>query len=267
MRVAAYRFGGEGPPLVLVHATGFHAHVWLPLVPVLSERFTVLAFDLRGHGESEVPAGDEAFAWERFGDDVLAVAAHFGARRFHAMGHSAGGAAVIIAELARPGSVERAVLFEPIVYPSEVTSPSPAIAAARRRRTVFASTAQMLAAWSSRPPFASLDPEALRCYVEYGVRGRADGQVELKCAPETEVRTFSGDVHAGIWERLGRYAPPTLVMTGRRDEHRRSQYAEALAGAMRDGRAERRLEHGHFLPFERPREMAERAARFLAAGG
>lgn len=265
--MAAYAFGGEGPPLLLVHATGFHAHVWLPLVPVLRERFTVLAFDLRGHGESEVPAGGEAFVWERFGGDVLAVAGHFGARRFHAMGHSAGGAAVILAELARPGSVARAVLFEPIVYPAAIREPSPAIAAARRRRTVFASTAEMLASWSSRPPFASLDPEALRCYVEYGVRDRADGRVELKCAPETEVRTFSGDVHAGIWERLGSYAPPTLVMTGRRDEHRRSQYAEALAGAMQDGRAERRPEHGHFLPFERPRAIAERAVRFLVGDG
>ncbi len=32
LRLAAYGFGGAGPPLVLAHATGFHAHVWLPLL-------------------------------------------------------------------------------------------------------------------------------------------------------------------------------------------------------------------------------------------
>lgn len=56
VRLAAYRFGGDGPPLLLAHATGFHAHVWLPLLGALRERFTV---------------------YEALGRDLLAVADHF----------------------------------------------------------------------------------------------------------------------------------------------------------------------------------------------
>src|SRR5262245_42065038 len=74
VRLAAYRLGGYGPPLLLCHATGLHAHVWLPMLPVLRRHFTLYAFDLRGHGESEAPASVEAYHWRTLGDDVLAVA-------------------------------------------------------------------------------------------------------------------------------------------------------------------------------------------------
>lgn len=266
VRVAAYRLGGTGPPLLLAHATGLHAHVWLPLVPVLAPHFTVLALDLRGHGESEAPATLEGYAWARLAGDLLAVADHFGAVPFHALGHSTGGAMVVLAELARPGTVARAVLCEPIIYPPEVTEPSPIIPAAQKRQTEFDSTAEMLTRWSQRGPLAALDPEALRCYVEYGVRPLPDGRVTLKCSREAEVATYRGDVDTGIWARLGAYRTPTLVMTGRRDDHRRSHYAEALAAAMPHGRAERDESLGHFLPLERPREIGARAVRFLRDG-
>lgn len=266
VRVAGYRLGGSGPPLLLAHATGFHAHVWLPLLPALAPRFTVLALDLRGHGESPAPATLEGYAWARLAGDLLAVADHFGATRFCALGHSTGGAMVVLAELARPGTVERAVLFEPIIYPPEVTEPSPVIPAAQRRQIEFASTAEMLARWSRRGALAALDPEALRCYVEYGVRPLPGGRVALKCSREAEVSTYRGDLDTGIWPRLGAYRTPTLVMTGRRDDHRRSHYAEALAAAMPHGCAERDARLGHFLPLERPREIAARALRFLREG-
>jgi pimeloyl-ACP methyl ester carboxylesterase len=263
VRLATYRLGGSGPPLLLAHATGFHAHVWLPFAGALRERFTVFAFDLRGHGESDVPEGSEAYDWRRLGADVLAVADFLGLARFHAVGHSVGGALVIQAEVTRPGTVVRAVLFEPIVYPPDVTVPSPMLEGARRRRTVFDSTEAMIALWSRRPPFAAWDPAALRAYVEYGVRDRPDGRVELKCSGEIEAMTYAGDVTSGIWQRLHAYGTPTLIMTGKRDEVRRSQYAERQAAARPAARAERDPRFGHFMPMEDPAGIAARVARFL----
>ncbi len=263
VRIAAYRFGGTGPPLVLAHATGFHGHVFLPFAAALRDRFTVFAFDLRGHGESGAPSSADGYAWSRLGRDLLAVADLFGVGRFHAVGNSVGGAITVEAELTRPGTILSAVLFEPIIYPPEVTDPSPMIEGARRRRRVFASTDAMLTQWRGRGPFATWDPEALRCYVEYGVRDRADGQVELKCSAEAEVRTFEGDVTARIWERFPHYRTRTLIVSGKRDDLRRSQWAERQAEAMPRACAERRDDIGHLAPLERPAEIAARTVEFL----
>ena len=262
-RLAAYRFGGEGPPLVLAHATGFHAHVWLPLLGPLRQRFSVYAWDLRGHGESERPGDFDAFRYEVLGRDLLAVAGHFGLARSYAVGHSVGGSVVVQAEVLQPGTVERAVLFEPIILPRGVTAPTQRVAAAERRRRVFASTAEILERWAARPPFASFDPEALRGYVEHGVRPRPGGGVELKCSLEAEVWTFLQDVRSDLWTRLGEYRAPTLVLAGDRSDSRAAPLAERQAASMAAARAERVPGLSHFLPFERPREMAARAIAFL----
>src|SRR5690242_1442311 len=54
----SYRTGGEGPLLVLVHGITSSSASWEPVLPALAERFTVLAPDLLGHGQSDKPAGD-----------------------------------------------------------------------------------------------------------------------------------------------------------------------------------------------------------------
>ena len=266
LRLAAYRFGGAGSPLVLAHATGFHAHVWLPWLGALRERFTVYAWDLRGHGESGRPGDLEAYRYEALGRDLLAVADRFGLGRVFAIGHSVGGAVIVQAEVLRPGTVARAVLFEPIILPPGVTAPTQRVAAAERRRRVFASTAEMLERWAGRPPFASFDPEALRGYVEHGVRPRPDGAVELKCSLEAEVGTFLQDVRSDLWARLGEYRTPTLVLAGDRSDSRAAPLAERQAARMAAARAGRLPGLSHVLPVARPREMAARALAFLLGG-
>jgi pimeloyl-ACP methyl ester carboxylesterase len=260
VRLATYRFGGEGPPLLLVHATGFHAHCWLPLLDHLRPHFSLYAFDLRGHGES---GGADDYSYARMAEDLLVVVDHFRLDRLVAIGHSVGGALVVQASIWRPGLVTRAVLFEPILLPPEHTEETVAAAAARTRRTVFDSTAQMIERWSSRGPFAAFAPEALRAYVEYGVRDRPDGTVELKCSREVEVATFVQDTQSGIWRELDRYTTPTLVLAGGRSTSRAAPLAEPQAALMRDARAERCPELSHFLPFEQPRAMSERAIAFF----
>ena len=264
VRLAAYSFGGSGSPLMLVHATGFHAHVWLPWLASLRERFTVFAFDLRGHGESETPVLPDAYHYRRMGEDVLAVADHFSLGRFAALGHSVGGALIVWAELTRPGTVTRAVLFEPIILPPDQKEETAAAQAARTRRTVFASTTEMLHRWSRRGPFATFDPDALRAYVENGVRDCDDGAVELKCSREAEVATFLQDTESGLWGELERYRTPTLILAGERSTSRVLAVIPAQAGLMPNARAEIRPDLSHFLPFEQPHDMAARAIDFLA---
>lgn len=51
-----YEIQGSGPPLILVHGLGMHHGMWRPLVPALAARYTVVTYDLAGHGRSLPPA-------------------------------------------------------------------------------------------------------------------------------------------------------------------------------------------------------------------
>src|ERR1700722_5699188 len=78
--IAVYDFGGHGPDLLLVHATGFCAPPFWPLARPLARRFRCWGLDLRGHGRSDRPS-DGDFAWSGFATDVLTVVDQLGLDR------------------------------------------------------------------------------------------------------------------------------------------------------------------------------------------
>ena len=72
VEVAAFDLGGEGPPLLFAHATGFHGLVWRPMADELEPSFQTFSFDERGHGDSPTPP-DGDFSWWSFANDAVAV--------------------------------------------------------------------------------------------------------------------------------------------------------------------------------------------------
>ena len=115
VEIAVYDLGGDGPPLLFSHATGFHGHVWLPLATILSAAWHCYSFDHRAHGAS-TPPRPETFAWRGFAADTGAVVDALGIRGAVAIGHSMGGAALVMCELDQPGTFSALALYEPIVF-------------------------------------------------------------------------------------------------------------------------------------------------------
>ena len=87
-----YRLEGktELPVLVLSHSLGCDLGMWDPQMPALLEHFRVLRYDTRGHGASDVSAGD--YSIDTLGRDVLELCAGAGVERFAFCGISMGGA-------------------------------------------------------------------------------------------------------------------------------------------------------------------------------
>jgi pimeloyl-ACP methyl ester carboxylesterase len=77
-----YRLEGRSsfPPLVLSHSLGCDHSMWAPQMPDLLQHFQVLRYDTRGHGASDVPAGD--YTLDELGQDVLALADKLGLGKF-----------------------------------------------------------------------------------------------------------------------------------------------------------------------------------------
>ena len=86
--------GGSGPPLLLLHGYPQTHVMWHKIAPALAERFTVIAPDLRGYGDSSAPPGTEGhakYSKRAMAADQIEVMAALGFHRFAVVGHDRGG--------------------------------------------------------------------------------------------------------------------------------------------------------------------------------
>jgi pimeloyl-ACP methyl ester carboxylesterase len=270
--IATWDLGGEGPPLLLLHATGFHAAMWLPVAPALRASFRLWAVDLRGHGASDHHPAGEYRDWSLFTDDVLAVVDALGLGDapggLRAAGHSLGGAVLLLAEQRRPGLLRAAWCFEPIVLSPEDrvemrAHDTPLAIVASKRRATFASREAARANYASKPPFAAFRPDALDAYVDHAFIDQTDGTVALACRPAEEATVYEGASRHDAWEHLGTpMAPVTLAGSD-----------PAVAPASRIPAMAERLPHAridwypaltHFAPMEDPDRMGRDMLATLA---
>jgi pimeloyl-ACP methyl ester carboxylesterase len=268
VHLAVHEWGGDGPPVLLAHPTGFHGRIWAPVAErLVAQGRTVFSFDFRGHGDSDAP--DTDYSWHGFADDVLAVTEHLGLTgdpALLAVGHSKGGAALVLGEAAKPGTYARLWLYEPIIFPSlEALPPNEDFsmaAAARKRRNEWASKDEAFTAYSSKPPLDVMTEESLRAYVDYGLRDRGDGVFELKCRPEVEARVFTMGPNHGAFARLTDVAPPTLVVCGELTKSIPPDLARTIAARLPHGDVEVMHGVGHFGPQEDPDRAVASMLRF-----
>src|SRR5690349_22391472 len=86
--------GGSGPPLLLLHGWPQTHLEWRHVAPVLAQRFTVVATDLRGYGDSSKPPEGEnhaGYSKRAMAQDQVEVMRRLGFERFAVAGHDRGG--------------------------------------------------------------------------------------------------------------------------------------------------------------------------------
>ena len=273
VEIALLDWGGDGPLVLMHHANGFCAGTFGLVAEALVPEYRVIGIDARGHGDSTKPEGPEAYRWERFAEDLLAVAERLAAERYDGrvavgLGHSFGGTAVIGAAARRPDLFGRLVLVDPVIPPPPelVAQFDPGrmerlrgmVDAARRRRSVWASRAEARAHFAARSLFAHWRPRALDLYVEHGLRELADGQVELRCPAEIEATIFSEGGGLDLEALARRVQAPSIWLWATRGAFPRPLY-ERIAGLMR-GATLVDADSGHLIPMERP-ELVIQAVR------
>ena len=247
-------WGGDGPPLLLVHATGFHARLWDPYAERLRGRFRVLALDQRGHGDSGQPR--TGMAWPSFAEDVAAVIAALGIEGCYAAGHSSGGTAVGMCAGDHPGSIRRLMLIDAVLRDERragfpPAGPSVMAERTRRRRMVWDSPHQFEQAMQGRPAFARWRPEFLSSYAHHGLRRRPDGHYELKCPPAVEAAVYEGAMQNDPWPALGRVRVPVMLLRATRTEDGRTPLPPDTAARIPNC-TDVPVAATHFIPMEEP---------------
>jgi 3-oxoadipate enol-lactonase len=194
--------------------------MWDLQVPALAERYRVVTYDVRGHGDSPAPPGP--YTLDDLVDDVEALLDDVGAERAHLVGVSLGGMTALRMAVRDPQRVHRMVLL--CTSASTDAGPFRERAAAVRAGGTAPLASAVVGRWVT-PAFGAAHPEVVQ-RLEAMVAGADDAGYAACC-----------EVVAGIELRadLPRITAPTLVVSGADDqalppEHQRV-IAEGIPGA------------------------------------
>lgn len=271
--------GGAGPALLLLHGHPQTHAIWHRVAPVLAQRFTVIAADLRGYGDLSKPAGgaDHAPYTKRvMALDQVSLMRSLGFERFQVLAHDRGARVAHRMALDHPEAVERLVLLDiaPTLAMYEQTNESFARAywhwffliqpAPLPERLIEADARAYVREVMGRrhAGLAPFDARALAAYERcLALPGSAHGVCEdYRAAAGLDLEHDRADRSA-----QRQLTMPLLALWG----------SDGVVGRCFDAAAEWRrvavqveaeaLPCGHYIAEEAPQALLERLARFLRA--
>src|SRR5690348_16208784 len=113
---ARYLEAGSGPTLLVLHGLGQSSNAWRRVMPAFASRRRIIAIDLPGFGESPAPESQPYGGPEYFSRVVDGVSSALDLGPLDAIGHSAGGLALMLDALRSPGRYRRIVLVDPVGF-------------------------------------------------------------------------------------------------------------------------------------------------------
>ena len=274
-------YGGNGPPLLLMHGNPFSHLSWHKFAPRLAEQFTVVATDLRGYGDLEKPPGgaDHAnYSFRAMAQDQIEVMAALGHDRFYAAGHDRGARVLHRMCLDHPAEVVRAAILDiipqhhllnnvtrawgtfswhwffmiqPYDFPERLMSADPDYFIEKK----LAKTAQGL---------SFFDPRALAEYKRYF---RNPATVHAMCEDYRATHGVDLDMDTKDFAAGRKIACPVLLLWGATGGVGRNHDAEQIwRRYASDIRGAKALPCGHYLSEEAPEETYRELRDFFAAG-
>jgi len=269
-------WGGTGPVLHFAHANGFPPGPYRKLIGELSKSHHVVSMSARPLWPDSSPV--KLRDWSLFADDLRAEINNRGLRGIVGVGHSLGAVTSLLAVASDPGLFSTVVAVDPLILTGSHSLFWGAMKAvglgeqlglvrgARRRREQFSNRGEARTTYASKRVFAGWDPEVLDDYLDAGMVELPQGGVRLLYPREWEARIFSVAPH-NLWAQLRKVSVPTLFVQG--------ENSDTFLDAAR-ARVEREVpassttvvaDSSHFLPMERPTELARVIDEFLEEKG
>jgi 3-oxoadipate enol-lactonase len=227
--------------------------MWEPQVPALAERFRVVTYDTRGHGESPAPAGE--YTIDDLTDDVVALLDRLGVERAHVAGLSLGGMTALRLAAREPDRV----LGLAVLCSSAKPEPQGFLdrAVAVRAGGTAPLAAPIVSRWLT-PPFAAEHPD-LVARLEAMVAGADDAGYASCCEAVGRL---------DLREDLARISAPTLVVSGSEDPALPPEHQQLIADGIAGAELLALSPAAHLANLERaPEVTGALLAHFDSAGG
>ncbi len=245
--------GDKGPWVVLSHSLACHLHMWDAQINLLKNRFRVLAYDTRGHGQSDAPAG--AYTLDELVEDARGLLSGLGVEKPHWVGLSMGGMIGMEYALKYPGAFQSLVLCD-------TTSRMPA---------------EMAPAWEGRIKTATeegmsalVDPTLERWFTEPFRNSRQDvidGVADMIVS--TSVTGYVGCCHAipkiDCTDELHTITCPVQIIVGEQDAGTPVVMSEAILKAIPGSELVVIPHASHLSNLEQPEKFNQALDRFLSA--
>ncbi|MFN6961998.1 MAG: 3-oxoadipate enol-lactonase [Rhodocyclaceae bacterium] len=233
-----YELSGSGPVVTLAHSLATDLTLWDGLAAALSERFTVLRYDARGHGRTSAPEGP--YTWPMLVDDLVGLLDRLSIERTHFVGLSMGGMLGQAFALAHPERLGKLVLVSTTSrVPPEAKPLWDERIAIAREKGMQAHVAATLERWFTAP-YRAEHPEVM---AKIGAMVAA-----------TPVAGFAGWGAAiatlDLTAQLGAIRAPTLVVCGAEDPGTPPAANRAIAEAIAGARFEMLPDASHQLVIE-----------------
>ena len=224
----AYEIYGGGLPLILAHGYTATKEMWDEQIGPLAERYRVVVYDVRGHGESDVPAVDDAgYTIDTLIDDQKALMDSLGIETAYVGGLSLGGMIAMRFALKFPAMVHALLLFD--------TSPGMGLEGqwAANRQAMEALVRSQGVGAIMRGLYAQGAKAAgiTRATVPSGIAALLDQQEQMSPDGFLGVARAAGDAPS-VLERLSEITAPTLIVTGDGDFFRSAseEMSKRIAG-------------------------------------
>lgn len=246
---------GRGEPLVLVHGLADDHRAWRKVVGWLALERRLIAYDLRGHGESALGQADGTLA--QLGADLVGLLDALGLQRADLCGFSLGGTIVMRAAIDYPERVGRLL---PVATSSRVgRAAAPWYEERARLADEGVDRLHPVLEQDTREQFANVPNEfahhwTIRRQSTADPRGFANA-----CRAMSALRAQPLDPD------LGRVRAPTLVLAAERDPLCPPRAGEIIAAAIPGARLEVLPGSGHQVEVERPEELSRAILTFLSA--
>jgi 3-oxoadipate enol-lactonase len=245
-----YETHGAGEPVLLVHGLGSSTLDWEPQVEALAKRFTVVAFDVRGHGRSSKPR--QRYSVQQFTDDTAALIRGLGLGAVHVVGISMGG--MIAFQLA----LDAPVLVRTVV----ILNSGPAMPVRTLSQRIMIWTRIAIVRISGMRKMGEVLAQRLLPKPEHAALRATFVERWAGNDPRAYLSALKGLVNWSVIDRLGQIQCPVLVLTADLDYTPLAQ-KQAYTALLPHGEIVVIADARHFGPLERPAEFNRALLTFL----
>jgi pimeloyl-ACP methyl ester carboxylesterase len=208
LAVAEWPGPAKGPAIVCIHGLTANHTCWASVADVLSPVHRLIAYDLRGRGESDKP--DKGYSLALHGDDLEGLLDHFGLKKAVLIGHSLGAHIAVRFAATRPQRVAKLVLVDGglDVRHEIIESLRPAI---NRLGVEFPSLDMFMGFVRALPMFEGRWNDYLERYFRYDVEELPGGTVRAKAARLAIEEEIVNLERERLWVYHHRIKAPTLI--------------------------------------------------------